>query len=301
MRPLRPIAVVVLCVAARFAAAAETAAPNYDVATPPPALKLDPFYKKCVMLDGLPIVASERTSDYALKEAAFLVDQMLVNRRDVIKALAEQGVHVSIMARDEFQTTLPEHSFMKTPDRFWDRRARGMGAGKNESGVMLPSSGAEENLLCFPGDPYPTESIFVHEFGHTIHDPGMTSLDKDFDATLEKTYRRALEKGLWKNTYAAENHHEYWAEGIQSWFNTNRPKDAIHNGVDTREKLKEYDPDLAALIERTLGDVRWRYKRPPDRSAAERRHLDGYDFAKSPRFEWPAEIKDATAKKGVAK
>ena len=43
-------------------------------------------------------------------------------------------------------------------------------------------------------------------------------------------------------------HHEYWAEGVQSWFNTNRPPDHDHNHVDNREELKAYDPPLAKLV-----------------------------------------------------
>ncbi|MCH8215687.1 MAG: hypothetical protein IH892_02820 [Planctomycetes bacterium] len=43
------------------------------------------------------------------------------------------------------------------------------------------------------------------------------------------------------------NHAEYFAEGVQSWFNNNRPPDHDHNYVDTRKELKEYDPELATM------------------------------------------------------
>ena len=35
--------------------------------------------------------------------------------------------------------------------------------------------------------------------------------------------------------------------------------DDQHNHVDTRDKLKEYDPALAALLTEVFGDTDWRY------------------------------------------
>ena len=46
-------------------------------------------------------------------------------------------------------------------------------------------------------------------------------------------------------TNAAVNHHEYFAEGVQSWFDNNRVNDHDHNHVNTRALLLEYDPGLA--------------------------------------------------------
>src|SRR5438132_14118341 len=58
-----------------------------DVIPPPSALveafHLSPFYKKCRILDGLPILASEKVSDDAIREAAFIVNKMLADRDDV--------------------------------------------------------------------------------------------------------------------------------------------------------------------------------------------------------------------------
>ena len=56
---------------------------------------------------------------------------------------------------------------------------------------------------------------------------------------------------MWKNTYAETNIAEYFAEGVQSWFNVNAEMphpDGKHNWVNTREELKEYDPDLYNLL-----------------------------------------------------
>ncbi len=129
----------------------------------------------------------------------------------------------------------------------------------------------------------------------------LTSLDKTFNPRLEKSYRSALKAGLWQGKYAANNRNEYWAEGVQSWFDTNRPPDHDHNHVDTRKELKAYDPRLAALVEEVFGDRAWRYQKPELRNSAGREHLTSYDPAKTAPFRWPkgleAWYRDYTRKK----
>src|SRR6266850_4940232 len=50
-------------------------------------LNLSPFYKKSLDDHGLWIVSSEKPSDFALYEAAYIVDHMLANRDDLRAAL----------------------------------------------------------------------------------------------------------------------------------------------------------------------------------------------------------------------
>jgi len=258
-----------------------------DRVIPPPAveierLSLSPHYRKYVNVEGFPIVGSARVSDHAMLEAAYIVRHMLSHRPDVRDALTANKVRLAVMAHDELTTSVPEHSDLKPAD-FWNRRARGLGPTRQRPAVSC----AEENLLCLKGDPYAAENILVHEFGHAVHDMGAVTLDKTFDKRVLKAYESAKKKGLWKGTYAMNNHHEYWGEGTQSWFDTNRRNDDIHNDIDTREKLKQYDPDLAALLEEVYGDGNWRYIRPHDRPEPERRHLNGFDRTKAPTFSWP--------------
>ena len=196
----------------------------------PEHLDLPGFYKKSTSVNGFPIVSSGKVSDYALKEAAYLVDHMIGHRQDIIDNMVKRNCRLVVMAHDEFTTQVPEHSKM-TPAKFWDRRARGLGSSRTDPVVSC----AEENLLCYPGDPYNTENIMIHEFAHAIHLNGIYDVDTTFDKRLAETYKAAMTKGLWKGKYAANNKAEYWAEGVQSWFNTNRPPDHDHNHIDTRE------------------------------------------------------------------
>ena len=83
-----------------------------------------------------------------------------------------------------------------------------------------------------------------------------------------------------KNCYHSKNRSEYWAEGFQTWYDTNRTMDHDHNHIHTREQIRSYDPVLAKLLEDVLGDSKWRFASP--RSRAGKGHLAGYDPAGAP-------------------
>lgn len=67
--------------------------------------------------------------------------------------------------------------------------------------------------------------------------------------------------------------HEYWAEGVQSYFHVNgyaKPPNGIHGEINTREKLRRYDPTLYNLI-RTVFPCNNKYiKRCDDRKTGEK-------------------------------
>ncbi|MEM1067719.1 MAG: hypothetical protein AAGI63_02400 [Planctomycetota bacterium] len=263
-------------------------AQRYIVRKPPEALKLPDFYAKYTDASGYPIVSSERVNDYALKEAAYLIDMMLAKRPDVREAMVQSGSRMIVMAHDEYTTDIPEHSRLK-PKEFWDARARGLGGSRTDP----VCSCAEENVLAFDGDPYSTENILIHEFAHNMHYRGLDRIDKTFDDRLKKTYERAMSQGLWKGKYASTNHAEYFAEGVQSWFDNNRPPDHDHNHVDTRKELKEYDPGLAAICEEVFGDTELVYSNPTTRLNG---HMSGYDPETAPTFRWPKKLQESKEK-----
>ena len=260
---------------------------DFEVTVPPKSLKLDPFYTKYVSAGGYPIVSSAKVDDYALKEAAYLVNLMLAKRPDVKKAMIDSGSRLIVIAHSEFTTDIPEYRRMKPKD-FWDARARGLGGSRSDP----VCSCGEENLLCYTGDPYSTENILIHEFAHNIHLRGLVRIDKTFDTRLRKTYLAAMANGLWKGKYASINRNEYWAEGVQSWFDNNRENDHDHNHVNTRKELRDYDPRLAKLCEEVFGDTKLVYTKPTTRL---RGHLAGYDPKKSPTFRWPKRLNKARA------
>ncbi|MHC1764381.1 MAG: beta-L-arabinofuranosidase domain-containing protein [Verrucomicrobiia bacterium] len=283
----------------RAGAASATPAGASDSVQPVPSelrerLGLAPFYQKHLDVSGFPIVGSSNVSDFALLEAGWIIRQMLPGREDILRAMATNRVRLAVMAWNEYTTDVPEHSDL-TSKVFWDRRARGLGATRARPAVSC----AEENLLCYPGDPYLTENILIHEFAHTIHQIGLRRLDPTFDARLKAAFEKATEKGLWQGTYAGSNRAEYWAEGVQDWFDNNRENDSLHNRVNTRAELKAYDPGLAALCAEIFGDGPWRYRKPAEREVADRAHLAGFDPAKAPRFVWREEPLTARPKVSI--
>jgi hypothetical protein len=224
------------------------------VGSVPDDLSFDPFYEKYCDADGISIISSNEVDDMALQQAYYIVMNMLVAVPDIRQELISNGAYFGIIGKNERQTSLPEYSHMDSA--YWDQRARGLGGGL---GMPITSS-AEENLLCLRSDRYRGESIAVHEFAHTI---SLLGMGDDFDSLLvefTEIYESAIEQGLWENTYAGSNIQEYWAEGVQSYFSTNLQSllgDGVHNHVNTREELAEYDPALYEFISRVFNDFVW--------------------------------------------
>ncbi len=248
------------------------ALPGADAVPPPPpelkvtevpealklALKLSPFYKKYVDAAGFPVLGSEKVQDAAMLEAARIVNKMLEGRDDIRAAIVKNRIRLAVMARSEQTTDIPEHSDL-TPKEYWNKRARGLGATHARPAVSCD----ECNVLHLPGDRYPNENILVHEFGHVIHEMGLNSIDPKFDRELSALYTASTQaRRLWHRTYAAENYKEFWAEGVQSYFDTNDNNNYQHNDIDTRAKLAVYDPDFFALIDRVFKQNAWHYERP---------------------------------------
>lgn len=226
----------------------------------PPTLGLSAFYVRYLSAGGLPVVSSGKVSDAALQAAASMVGHMLARRPDLLAALQQDGVRVAVIASSERATEIPEHSDLQ-PRQEWDKRVRGFGAIR----VRPVCSVAEENLLGLIEDRYRGESIFIHEFAHTLHLVALRRVDPDFDRKLRALYQDAMRQGRWQGTYAATNRGEYWAEGVQSWFDANIAvdvPDGVHNAVATREALERYDPGLATLIAGVFRGEPWRWERP---------------------------------------
>lgn len=243
--------------------------------------QLSDYYQKHISVRGFAILGSNKLSDNALREAAWIVAKMIGHRQDILDAMTAQKVRLAVMAYNEYTTDVPEHSDLKSRV-YWDRRARGLGATPQVPVVSC----AEENILCYRNDPYSTENILIHEFAHAVHETGMNKLDSTFDTRLEDAFQAAKQDGLWKGTYAESNRQEYFAEGVQCWFDDNRQNDALHNHVNTRSELQQHDPRLAKLVEEVIGTGEWKYLKPQYRDAADRQHLVDFDLKNVPRFQW---------------
>ncbi|MCR4613443.1 MAG: hypothetical protein K5778_05525 [Bacteroidaceae bacterium] len=223
--------------------------PECVVTSVPDSLGLDPFYVKYVDVNGLPLISSWRVPDSAFVAAHRTLYAMTCMLPEaVLDSMVARGTRIAIMARYEGTTDIPEHHHLINDTTLnWDLRARGLGGD-----LELPlTSCAEENVLGYQIDKYHAEDILIHEFAHSIHLIGLMLAVPDFDSRLKTCYENAKAKGILDGTYRITDKEEYFAEGIQDWFNTNAEMDhpdGKHNYVNTREELEEFDPDLYNLI-----------------------------------------------------
>ena len=223
--------------------------PECIVTTPPDSLHYDEFYKKYVDVNGIPLISSWRVPDSAFVAAhrtLYAMTSMLPEA--VLDSMVGRGTRVAIMARYEGTTDIPEHRYLVNDTALnWDLRARGLGGD-----LELPlTSCAEENVLAYQIDKYHAEDILIHEFAHSIHLIGLMLAVPDFDNRLKQCYENAKAKGILDGTYRITDKEEYFAEGVQDWFNVNAEMphtDGKHNWCNTREELLEYDPDLYHLL-----------------------------------------------------
>jgi hypothetical protein len=229
---------------------------------------LDPFYVQRRDAAGIPVVGSAKVPAEALDTAASLIRQMLAHRPDFARWLVDNGYRVAVMAESEATTDLPEQAHWTRPDRsdprltrcerkhyderigamsdraYWNARARGM------AGPL--TSGAAEDLLGLRSSRYFGETIFVHEFSHNIL-AAIRAVDPALLRKVDAAYAHALKSGLWKDEYASTSVDEYWAEGTQFWFDSN--KLAVFDGrrILGHADLSSYDPALYATLSEAYG------------------------------------------------
>ncbi len=228
------------------------------ITAPPAELGLDSFYKKYMNVNGIHVCSSWRVPDTCFY-AAYITIKGLTEALgdDVLKALTDKNTRIGIMARYEGTIDIPEHAYLANDTSLnWDLRARGLGGTMEDPFTTC----AEENILAYQIDKYHAEDILIHEFAHTIHDAGIRSIYPDFNEELQAALDSALANGRWHNVYASVDIYEYFAEGVQDWFNVNAEVDTDagdgkHNKVNTREELKRYDPVLYNIIARFLPEV----------------------------------------------
>ena len=218
----------------------------------------DAYYSQYADANGLPVLGGNLVSAAGLTHACETILGMMSLRQDLLAEMIANGTIAAVTGDGEGITQIPAYSDLDTvapiPGDTWDNRAQG-GLGATKARPV--SSGTEENVLCTVNDPYQAggvhEDIFLHEFAHSVDLMALEDLDPDFRAAVQAAYDDALANNLYQNTYAEETVEEYWAEGVQTWFNTNLesdPPNGLHNSIDTRAELESYDPALHGLISR---------------------------------------------------
>ena len=208
---------------------------------------------------------------------------MTAHRPDLAHWLATNGWRIAIIAEEEALLDLPENAHWEKPTaddprltrcerkhyderigrfsarEYWNARARATGG-------QYMADGAED-VLGLPSSRYYGETIFVHEFAHQLLF-AVQAVDPALYAQVEAAYAAALAEGLWKDEYGSTTVQEYWAEGTQFWFESNRLQVFDGRRILNREDLAAYDPRLHSLLGQVYGDTRRLASDPFHRSPA---------------------------------
>ena len=249
----------------KYASATAQAAPADpdppQIAPPPASLDLDPFYRKYLDAEGIPVVASSNVDDAELYHAREIILAMLANRPDILAAMAANGFRVIIYENDgcrgpyqvpELREDLPLGRCTKTVGI---ARIRGL-ANRFTDEVLL----VIEAIGVAPAyRPY-CNFVFVHEFAHLVDFalswrlPRSTVFDSRFDSRVENAYNAAMAAGLYPDAYAATGSREYWAEAVTFWFLPDMLTGLIRTPANVSE-LADYDPRVVGLVEEVFGDA----------------------------------------------
>ena len=259
---------LLLSLCSSFSPADDSACSYFSVVSAdqvPDSFDLDlSFYKKAV-LGTIPCVGSDKVKDEALLSCAKITSYMVTMRPDIAQGLIKDKIKFAIMAQSEVTGNIPEHKSLLSdwPGTDWNKQ-RGLAASRWRRVI----SAGEENVLCmgWPADVYRGEMILVHEFGHAFigtdldHNKPTAAWwagygsDGDLMTKVTDTYdQQVTAGGLWPNTYANDNNDEYFAEGVQAYFDCDQTGptggDGIHNDINTRRELESYDNALFKLID----------------------------------------------------
>jgi hypothetical protein len=249
-----------------------------SVMPPPAKFKIDPYYTKFTWAREFTVVGSNKVSDEALLKANDTIRKMFAYRHDILKAMIAENIKLVVLGRKEKLSDLPELAEAREKPGFDE--VRYLHYTPETKLMVVP----EENVLGLKDDPFAGECMVINVFAQGLYrvtglrPPGRSTgqqyelrvkrMDVEFDKRLLKLYDGAMEKKLWRGAPAANNRAEYWAAGIEAYFDAagpGFPPNLAHRPINTREALKEYDPDLYALVDETMAYKEhqdWRYQRP---------------------------------------
>jgi alpha-glucosidase len=253
-----------------------------SVTTPSAKFKIDPWYTRFTWAREFTVLG-RGASDAAMLKANDTIRKMFAYRHDILKALIADGVKLVVLGRNEKLSDLPEYKSFKEMKGF-DALSRTLDYSPETRLLAV----GEENVLANPRDPNVGANQVIRVFATALYrvigtrpvDPNwekrgrdvqqyelrVKRLDVRFDEKLKELHQKATTAGKWKGTAAIHDRAAYWTEGVLAYFDAlgqdAAPNDAAHP-INTREALKDYDPDLYALVNETMaydGHVDWRFQ-----------------------------------------
>ena len=211
---------------------------------------LDPnFYKKATYVQDILIATSDKVSDYAHLEAAYLYDKIMTSiNKDVAQRIRERKVLCILVGHDELTSEIPQFKSEKTGKEldFYNWRSRGFLTKVGDRSVVLF---AEEDVLEYEGG-MRLESILIHEFGHVVQFAGMNN---EQIQKLEDAHNRAKAAGLWNDGRAAQRYRRIKSNTPVRLYDAlvksfpNQPADLIKKCLDRGDILVNGKPTNSAV------------------------------------------------------
>jgi hypothetical protein len=253
-----------------------------SVLAPPERFKVDPYYSKFTYAREFTVLGSRHVSDEALLRANDTIRKMFAYRHDILKAMIADGARLVVLGRHEKLSDLPEFRHARKNAGFDE--VRYLDYSPPLKLMVVP----EENVLCAANEPfagrYMVVSVFakglyqvtarrpiLHDFdkqrSRQQYELRVKRLDIEFDQRLLKIHTEAGKLGLWKGTPAGQDRVEYWAAGVEAYFDAAGNMQAPHQAdrpINTRASLKTYDSGLYDLVDETMAykeRVDWRVRR----------------------------------------
>jgi hypothetical protein len=251
--------------------------------TTPMFTNIHPWYIKFTWAREFTVVG-RGASDESLLRANETIRRMFAYRHDILKALMADGMKLVVLGPNESIADLPEYKKLADKSKV-DHTLRFL-TYNPEMKLLVVS---QENVLANPRDMYVGDNQVIRVFGDALYrvagmrpvDPEWESrprnvwqqyelrvkrLDADFDKAVTELFDKAKSAKKWQGTSAIEDKFAYWIAGVLAYFDATGQDDApndFRSTVNTREKLKEYDPDLFALVNETMAyetKVDWRFR-----------------------------------------
>jgi hypothetical protein len=250
-----------------------------SVIAPPGQFQAHPYYTKFTYAREFVVLGSKQVSDEALLKANDTIRKMFAYRHDVLKAMIADGARLVVLGRGERLSELPE--FHEAAQKPGFEEVRYLDYTPALKLMVVP----EENVLRLPKEPFAGKCLVVSVFARGLYrvtglrpplekqgpkaakqqyELRVKRLDIEFDRQLQKLFESARAAGLWKGTPAGSDRAEYWAAGVEAYFDAagaGWPPHGADRPITTREALQCYDPGLYALVDETMAykeHVDWR-------------------------------------------
>jgi len=204
------------------------------------------YYSQITFAFGIPVMATRDVHPSAIALTCKYFEFLIKDNHEIIGNLQRRNHRVIILGRyQEISRDVFEYKGVAQKPH-----TRGLGGTRENPVTVIP----EENVLCLKEDRQPGD-IIIHELAHAIH---LIGTPRGLLQSVSGAYRHAKTEGLFFYKYAGSNPREYFAVGVQAFFNRAFDNYATFDLplnrrlTVTRADLLRRDPLLFYIIENLM-------------------------------------------------